>query len=95
MPKFLFYYMKNSFLSYIQRIACHSSVASLRRPMLDKFPVPVPSLQEQQRIVNILDRFDALCNDLTAGLPAEIAARQKQYAYYRDKLLTFRQAAQA
>ena len=51
--------------------------------------VPVPSLKEQTRIVAILDRFDALCNDLTSGLPAEIAARQKQYKYYRDKLLSF------
>lgn len=52
--------------------------------------VPVPPLPEQRRIVAILDRFDALCNDLTSGLPAEIAARQKQYEYYRDKLLTFK-----
>ena len=57
--------------------------------MLNAFPVPVPSLARQQRIVSILDRFDTLCNDLTTGLPAEIAARQKQYEYYRDKLLTF------
>lgn len=51
--------------------------------------VPIPSIQEQARIVAILDRFDALCNDLTSGLPAEIEARRKQYEYYRDKLLTF------
>ena len=55
------------------------------------FPVPIPSIEEQRRIVSILDRFDALCNDITTGLPAEIAARQKQYEYYRDKLLTFKQ----
>ena len=53
--------------------------------------IPVPPLGEQERIVNQLDRFDALCNDLTSGLPAEIAARQKQYEYYRDKLLTFKE----
>ena len=57
--------------------------------MLNNFPVPIPSLEEQHRIVSILDRFDALCNDLTSGLPAEIEARQKQYEYYRDKLLIF------
>lgn len=51
--------------------------------------VPIPDVSEQQRIVDILDRFDTLCNDLTVGLPAEIEARQKQYEYYRDKLLTF------
>jgi type I restriction enzyme S subunit len=46
--------------------------------------------RDQERIVSILDRFDSLCNDITSGLPAEIAARQKQYEYYRDKLLTFK-----
>lgn len=54
-----------------------------------KIKVPIPSLEEQKRIVSILDRFDTLCNDLTSGLPAEIKARQKQYEYYRDKLLNF------
>ena len=53
--------------------------------------IPVPPLKTQRRIISILDRFDALCNDLTSGLPAEIAARQKQYEYYRDKLLTFKE----
>lgn len=51
--------------------------------------VPFPPVEEQKRIVDILDRFDTLCNDLTSGLPAEIAARQKQYEFYRDKLLSF------
>ena len=59
-----------------------------------KFSIPLPSLEEQNRIVSILDRFDALCNDLTSGLPAEIEARRKQYEYYRDKLLTFKDISQ-
>ncbi len=59
-------------------------------------PIPYPndsakSLAEQQRIVGILDRFDTICNDISTGLPAEIEARQKQYEYYRDKLLTFKE----
>lgn len=54
-----------------------------------RYPIPIPPLDVQQKIVSILDRFDALCNDITQGLPAEIAARRKQYEYYRDKLLTF------
>ena len=59
--------------------------------MLNAFPVPIVTLIEQRKIISILDRFDSLCNDLTSGLPAEIAARQKQYEYYRDKLLTFKE----
>ena len=59
--------------------------------VLCKVMVPVPPLSEQQRIVDILDKFDALCNDLTSDLSAEIAARRKQYEYYRDKLLTFKE----
>lgn len=96
-PKYYFYYMKSAFLSYIEKNSFHSSVTSIRRPMLNNFPVPIPypenkekSLAEQQRIVDILDRFDKLCNDISDGLPAEIEARQKQYEYYRDKLLTFK-----
>ena len=51
----------------------------------------VPSLEKQKRIVYTLDKFDALCNDIFDGLPAEIESRQKQYEYYRDKLLTFKE----
>ena len=55
--------------------------------------IDLPSIEKQKRIVSILDRFDSICNDLTSGLPAEIEARQKQYEYYRDKLLTFKEVA--
>lgn len=54
-----------------------------------EFEAPIPSLEEQQRIVDILDRFDALTTSLSEGLPAELAARRSQYEYYRDQLLTF------
>ena len=54
--------------------------------------IPVPSMEEQERIVSILDRFEALTTDLQSGLPAEIEARRQQYEYYRNKLLTFDQA---
>ena len=60
---------------------------------LEKVKAVIPPLAEQARIVAILDRFDALCNDLSSGLPAEIEARRKQYEYYRDKLLTFKEKA--
>lgn len=68
-----------------------TGIPQLTAPSIKKEVIPVPSLEEQQRIVDILDRFDKLCNDLSEGLPAEIAARQKQYEYYRDKLLTFKE----
>ena len=54
--------------------------------------IPIPPLSEQERIVSILDRFEALTPDLPSGLPAEIKARQQQYEYYRDQLLTFKRA---
>lgn len=58
--------------------------------LLKDLDIAIPSLAEQQRIVDILDRFDNLTTDLTAGLPAEIEKRKQQYEYYRDKLLTFK-----
>lgn len=63
----------------------HSSV-----PSISEIEVPIPSLEEQEKIANILDNFLQLCNNLTSGIPAEIEARHKQYEYYRDKLLTFK-----
>lgn len=67
-------------------------IPQLTAPELEKVSIPVPPLEVQRQIVQILDRFDALCNDLTQGLPAEIEARRKQYEYYRDQLLTFKRA---
>lgn len=87
--KYFFYYFKNVFTKYIEMQAVNSSVTSVRKPMLEKFQVAVPSLSEQIRIVKILDHFDTLTSDLSAGLPHEIELRQKQYEYWREKLLSF------
>lgn len=57
--------------------------------MLERFPVAVPPMEEQDRVADVLDRFNALVNDITSGLPAEIAARRAQYEHYRDRLLSF------
>ena len=73
----------------VGKYAKTSSMKNLTMENIRKFQVPIPPLETQAKIVSILDRFDALCHDLTQGLPAEIAARKKQYEYYRDKLLTF------
>ena len=55
--------------------------------------IPMPSLDKQKQIVDVLERFEALVSDISSGLPAEIETRQKQYEYYRDKLLSFKQLA--
>ena len=65
------------------------TIARLYNANISRAKISVPSIEEQKRIIAILDRFDTLCIDLSSGLPAEIEARQKQYEYYRDKLLTF------
>ena len=95
LPRYYFHYMRSAFLPYIQKTMFQGSVASIRRPMLNQFPVPVPTLDVQKRLVNVLDNFEAICTDLNIGLPAEIEARQKQYEYYRDLLLTFAETGSA
>ena len=67
--------------------------SDLNAEIIRRFPILVPSLEEQNRIAKILDQFDALVNDLTIGLPAELKARRKQYEHYRDRLLTFKETA--
>ena len=88
--KFLYYVLKNmeSELNAMKRGA---GVPHISGEMLNSIELPIPLLQEQNRITDILDRFDTLCNDLSTGLPAEIEARQKQYEYYKDKLLSFKE----
>lgn len=83
--RYLFYYYQLQPWA----VSTGGTIARLYNDNISKAKISVPPLKEQHRIVSILDHFDALCNDLTSGLPAEIEARQKQYEYYRDKLLTF------
>lgn len=86
LPKFLYHFLQSCEL---ERLNQAGGVPSLTQRVLNKLLVPVPPLEEQKRIADILDRMDALVNDLSTGLPAELEARRKQYAYYRDRLLTF------
>lgn len=85
------YFLLMSKQAYLKNNVRKSSIPRLPRIALENMEIPVPPLEEQERIVSILDRFDKLCNDISEGLPAEIEARQKQYEYYRDKLLTFKE----
>ena len=88
--KYLSYYFHSAdFFSKKKKLAHGTKVIEITPSALEDVVINLPCLNEQERIVAILDRFDALCNDLSAGLPAEIEARKRQYEYYRDKLLTF------
>ena len=89
-PVFLAHYLRTDDFGLKKRkIAQGTKVIEISAVNLAKILVPVPSREEQQRIADLLDRFDALANDISSGLPAEIAARRAQYEYYRDRLLSF------
>ena len=89
-PKFVYYYMTSAFKRYIISKSVGATATSIRKPMIEGFPIPIPALSEQARIVEILDKFDALTNSITEGLPLEIKLRKQQYEYYREQLLDFR-----
>lgn len=90
-PKYVAYFFQTEqFQKQKRPFITGTKVRRVNVNSLEKILIPVPSLEEQQRIVDILDRFDTLVNDIKEGLPAEIEARQKQYEYYRDKLLIFK-----
>lgn len=88
--RFLYhYFLTTKFRDYLKNITHDATIAHYTISQIENTTVPVPSLEIQDRIVNVLDNFEAICTDLSIGLPAEIEARQKQYEYYRDLLLTF------
>ena len=85
--KFVEFYIENLDLS---RYISAGAQPKLTKDKLNSIPIPQPPYEKQQEIVSILDRFESLVNDITTGLPAEIAARHQQYEYYRDQLLSFK-----
>lgn len=87
--KYVFYCLCNQYEELLSKK--QGARGDLNSSLILDTLIPVPPLEVQQRIVDILDRFDSLCNDISSGLPAEIEMRQKQYEYYRDKLLTFKE----
>lgn len=91
MPKYLYYILSSDdFFDFDNQYAKGAKMPRGDKNMNMKYSVPIPLLSEQQRIISILDKFESLVNDLSEGLPAEIAAVQEQYEYYRNKLLTFK-----
>ena len=86
MPKFLYHYLINK---HLENLNLAGGVPSLTQKVLNNVPVPIPPLAEQQRIVSILDKFEALTTSISEGLPKEIELRRKQYDYYRNQLLSF------
>ena len=91
LPQYMKYYFQTTQFwdKQIRRLLQSSSMQNIPMEKIRKFEIVVPPLDVQNRIVNVLDNFEKICSDLNIGLPAEIEARQKQYEYYRDKLLTF------
>lgn len=90
-PRYLYCILSShSFFEYDNSYSKGAKMPRGDKQKVMEYEFGIPSLSEQQRIVDILDRFDTLINDLSQGLPAEIEARQQQYEYYRDKLLTFK-----
>ena len=85
--KYLFYVLQNM---NINKFAKGGGQPLITASLIKKLRIPLPPLSTQRRIVSILDRFESLVNDITTGLPAEIAARRQQYEYYRDQLLSFK-----
>lgn len=91
-PKYIVYALLTSAVaSQKKRLVSNGKVSRISGKNLSRVVIPVPSRERQDKVVAILDEFDALVNDISQGLPAEIEARRKQYAYYRGKLLTFKE----
>ena len=89
-PRYIYHHINSSlFYQYVETHQQGASYPAISDADVKNFAIPLPPLDIQQRIVNVLDNFDAICSDLNIGLPAEIDARKKQYEYYRDLLLTF------
>lgn len=95
-PRFVSHYLRGSnYHLQIKKYVCEGKICSISSKSIGRSLIPVPSLQEQERIANILDRFESMTTSLQSGLPAEITARRQQYEHYRDKLLTFKRKGAA
>jgi len=90
-PKYMYYLLQKRELELKSKVR-YAGIPTLDSDVIKRIKIPLPSLAEQARIVSILDKFEALTTSLSDGIPAEQAAQQKRYEYYRDLLLTFPKA---
>ena len=90
---FLYYLLNSNDIQneFRKKASFGGAVQNLNADIVRGIELHIPSKDEQQKIINILDRFDKLCNDITSGIPAEIELNNKRYEYYRDKLLNFKE----
>ena len=92
LSKWIYYNLgTKNFYKHVEKYQTGTSYPAISDADVKSYCIPLPPLAEQERIVKILDRFESLCNDISAGLPAEIKMRKKQYEFYRDKLLSFKE----
>ncbi|HEM6253563.1 TPA: restriction endonuclease subunit S [Streptococcus suis] len=90
LPNYIYHILgSNAFNNFVEENQSGASYPAISNSLVEQYKLPVPSKKAQSRIVEVLDNFDAVCNDLNIGLPKEIELRQKQYEYFREKLLTF------
>ena len=87
--RYIYQYICCKFPQYVETKKTGGTIPHISQKDIAAFRVPIPSKGIQDKIANVLDNFDAICSDLKIGLPAEIEARQKQYEFYRDALLTY------
>jgi len=94
-PRFLYMVLcSDKFFDYDMQNSRGAKMPRGNKEAVMKYQFCMPTMERQKKIVEILDRFDTLCNDISEGLPSEIEARQKQYEYYREKLLNFKELSE-
>lgn len=92
LPKYIYHYLNSKiFKDFIDSVKTGSTIPHLTQEKLVSLNIPIPSIKEQEEVIKILDKFESLIKDINIGIPAEIKLRKKQYEYYRNKLLSFKE----
>ena len=92
LPRYIYHYFNSkAFRDFVESVKTGSTIPHLTQEKLVSLNIPIPNIKEQEKIINILDKFEDLTRSLSVGLPAEIELRRKQYEYYRNQLLSFKE----